>query len=341
MMPPRAAELAIAAALAIAAISAGNAPTLAVQGDRFTVNGRPAFLVLVSYFDGVRRISDSGATTVLDADLDYFVRKGVSGLRVFPNWQFPADTLMQCDGTLRPVQLEKLKTFLDRAAEKGLVVDVSFTIDTVKSPQGSPCLSASAYNTALQAATAALAGRPNLLFDLQNEHDKNLPPPDAAHPRGWTAKQWEEYLGATVRRGVKARDPSRLTTVSWTSDAPAATVVSSAQSGGYDVLAYHNRGDGWEQKTLTHVATLKSILARRPPPRPIYLQEPNRFPFDTDPAHYETAMINARRAGAAAWTFHNSVVEQRKPLNGATPFEELLEPGERAFLDRLSSIKDF
>src|SRR6059036_3946089 len=103
MMPRRAAELALAAAIAIAAVSAGNVQTLAVQGDRFTLNGRPAFLVFVSYSDGVRRISDSGATTVLDADLDYFVRKGLSGLRVFPNWQFPGDTLMQCDGTLRPL----------------------------------------------------------------------------------------------------------------------------------------------------------------------------------------------------------------------------------------------
>ena len=337
-MPRRAAELALAAAIAIAAVSAGNAQTLAVQGDRFTLNGRPAFLVFVSYSDGVRRISDSGATTVLDADLDYFVRKGLSGLRVFPNWQFPGDTLMHCDGTLRPLQLEKLKTLVDRAAEKGLVVDVSFTIDTVKTPQGSPCLNASGYNTALQAATGALAGRSNLLFDLQNEHDKNLPPADAAHPRGWTSKQWDEYLGTTIRRGVKARDPSRLTTVSWTSDAPPSMVVSSVQDRGYDVLAYHHRGDGWEQKTATYVATFKALFARRPPPRPIYLQEPNRFPFDSDVTHYETAVTNAKRTGAAAWTFHNSVVEQRKPLNGATPFEELLEPGERAFLDRLSSV---
>src|SRR5207249_5935824 len=114
--------------------------------------------------------------------LDYFVRKGVSGIRVFPNWHFAAETLMQCDGTLRPRQLEKLKTLIDRAAARRLVVDVSFTIDTVKSPEGATCLKASDYNTALQTAVGALAGRSNVLFDLQNEHDKNRPRPDAAHP---------------------------------------------------------------------------------------------------------------------------------------------------------------
>src|SRR5262249_42827397 len=208
-------------------------------------------------------------------------------------------------------------------------------------PQGAPCLGASGYSAALQAVTAALAGRSNVLFDLQNEHDKNLPPPDAAHPRGWTAKQWDEYPGTTILRAVKARDRSWLTTVSWTSDAPPAAIVSSVQDRGYDVLTYHHRGDKWEQKTAAYVATLKALLARRGPPRPIYLQEPNRFPFDNDIAHFETALANAKRAGAAAWTFHNSVVEQSKPLNNTTPFAELLEPGERAFLDRLSSIKDF
>jgi len=85
------------------------------------------------------------------------------------------------------------------------------------------------------------------------------------------------------------------------------------------------------------MATFKELFAQRGPERPIYFQEPNRFPFDTVVAHYETAVANAKRSGAAAWTFHNSVVDTAKPLNGVAPFEQLLEPGERAFLDRLPS----
>jgi hypothetical protein len=176
------------------------------------------------------------------------------------------------------------------------------------------------------------------LFDLQNEHDKNRPPSDPSHPHGWSSEEWTAYLGGTIKPAIKARDSARLLTVSWTSDVAPSTVASSAQRYGYDVLAYHHRGSGWQTKTTAYVKTLEELIARSGPRRPIYLQEPNRFPFDTTVAHYETAVADAKRAGAAAWTFHNSVVERSKPLNGTTPFEQLLEPGERAFLDRLASI---
>src|SRR5947209_286491 len=338
MMPSRVVELALAAFLWLAGASA-NPQTLAVQGDRFILNGQPRFLVFVSYFDGVRRIPDNLASTaVLDADLDYFVRKGVSGVRIFPNWQFGSETLMQCDGALRRLQLDKLRMLVDRAAAKGLVVDVSFTIDTVRNAQGGQCLTAADYNTALQTATAALAGKKGVLFDLQNEHDKNRPPADASHPHGWTPQAWADYLATTIKPAVKTRDSSRLLTVSWTSDVAPAAIFSYAQDRGYDLLTYHYRGPDWETRTSSYLTTFKALFARRGPQRPIYLQEPNRFPFDVAASHYEVAVANAKRAGAAAWTFHNSVVERSKPLNGTTPFERLLEPGERSFFDRLAAV---
>src|SRR5437773_9419306 len=185
MMPSTAAELALAALLSFVVTAGSSAQVLRVDGDHFTVDGQPTFLIFVSYFDGVRRIPDDLASTrVVDADFDYLISKGVSGIRVFPNWQFRAETLMECDGTLRPLQLEKLKTLIDRAAAKRLVVDVTFTIDTVKNPTGRQCLRASDYKNALEAVTGALAGKTNILADLQNEHDKNRPPADSSHPRG-------------------------------------------------------------------------------------------------------------------------------------------------------------
>src|SRR5438552_2538979 len=193
-MPSWVVELAVAAFFWLGAAAPVSTQALGVQGDRFTLNGQPRFLVFVSYFDGVRRIPDNLASTaVLDADLDFFVRTGISGVRVFPNWQFAGDTLMRCDGTLRRLELEKLRMFVDRTAKKGLIVDVSFTIDTVRNIQGRQCLSAANYGTALQAATAALAGKQGVLFDLQNEHDKNRPPADASHPHGWTPQAWADY----------------------------------------------------------------------------------------------------------------------------------------------------
>src|SRR3989442_11487334 len=163
MMPSRAVELALAALLLLVIATCSDAQVLGVEGDRFTLNGQPRFLVFVSYFDGVRRIPDNlASTTVLDADLEYLVSKGVSGVRIFPNWQSPGETLMQCDGALRPLQLEKLKRLIDSAAANGLVVDVSFTIDTVKTTAGHQCLSASDYKKALDTVTSSLAGKTSI-----------------------------------------------------------------------------------------------------------------------------------------------------------------------------------
>jgi hypothetical protein len=336
MMPSRAAELA-AVVLLLLSVTAG-AQTLRVDGGRLAIDGRATFLVFVSYFDGVRRIPDDLASTaVLDADFDYLVSKGVAGIRVFPNWQFRSETLMDCAGALRPLQLQKLKMFLDRAAAKRLVVDVSFTIDVVRNAQGAQCLGAADYKRALEATAAALSGRPNILFDLQNEHDKNRPAADASHRDRWTTEQWTDYLANVIRPAIKQRDRDRLVTVSWTSDAAPDTVFADVQAGGYDLLAYHHRGGGWETKTASYMTTFKQLFAARRPAKPVYFQEPNRFPFDTSVAHYQTSVSNAKRGGAAAWTFHNSVVDTSKPLKSATPFAQLLEPGERAFLDRLAS----
>ncbi len=315
------------------------AQSLGTDQRAFTVNGRAAFLLFISYFDGVRRIPDSlTSTRTLDTDLDTFVSKDVSGIRVFPNWQFPGETLMACDGSLRPPQLRKLKILIERAAVKNLVVDVSFTLDTVRDAAGRQCLEADAYKAALEHVTRELAPYRNALFDLQNEHDKNLPPVDARHARGWSAAEWRDYLGHTIVPALKQRDPHRLMTVSWTSDADPAAVFDAVQRYGYDVLAYHARGPRWEEKTSQYVTALRAMFTDRGPTRPIYFQEPNRVPFDDNADHYLRALANAKAAGAAAWTFHNSVVERSKPLNGSTPFEQLLDPRERVMLDGMRAV---
>jgi len=333
-----AAELATALLLAFLPVFAADAPSLAVRGERLTVNGDPRFLVFISYADGIRRIPDSlDSTTVLDADFDYFVRKKIAGVRVFPNWHFRSETLMQCDGTLRPLQRDKLVKFAARAAAKNLIVDATFTIDTVRDETGRQCLSAGGYNRGLQLATDALRPYRNALFDLQNEHDKNLPPPDDAHRNGWTAAEWAGYLAQTMAPAIRTRDASRLLTVSWTSDAPVTAVRDEARIANWDLVAYHNRGTNWVSNTSERVTALRKLSAAAGAARPIYLQEPNRFPFDTNASHYEAALRNAVRAGAAAWTFHNSIVERSKPLNGTVAFETLLEPGERTFVDRIAA----
>jgi hypothetical protein len=114
----------------------------------------------------------------------------------------------------------------------------------------------------------------------------------------------------------------------------------------FDVLAYHGHRDGagkWAAETDKVVAGLRAQLALTPRQvAPIYLQEPNRFsyPFDTlnyydnTAAHYWTSAQNAKRAGAAGWTFHTAA---SFGLSSSTPLPELLLPGEREVLESLAA----
>ena len=167
-------------------------PTLGLEGDHFTVDGVPRFLMSVSYFDATHASSGTWAT-----DLDYLKalvdpnvpNRPVVGVRVLPNWPTnyctsgPAaqDTLIRYDGTLNGNTLTTLRNFLTAASARGVVVDVTLTRDTVPDASGSsnPMMPFPAYKAGVTAVAAALTGYRNVLFDLQNEYDlgDRLTPP--------------------------------------------------------------------------------------------------------------------------------------------------------------------
>jgi hypothetical protein len=315
--------------LVFAAAATSPAQVLSTQGSRFAIDGQPRFLVFVSYFDAVRRIPDSlDSTATLDGDLDYFQALGVGGIRVFPNWHARDDTVMDASGHLRPLQLQKLRLLIDRASAKGIVVDLTFTHDTVRD------LGASDYLRGVQATAAALRGKTNLLFDLQNELDHHVPSSDARHTSSWTLHEWRAYVANDIKTAVKRADPSRLVTVSWTSDRPPSEVVANLKEGGYDVLAYHHRRESWVADSSQYVKMLKGLLEAAMLERPVYLQEPARRGLAGVPAtesDFLLALVGARDAGAAAWTLHVPAPD----LGGATPFRELIGDTERGVLSKV------
>src|SRR5262249_52604149 len=89
-------------------------------------------------------------------------------------------------------------------------------------------------------------------------------------------------------------------------DRPAADAAGFTSDAGRDVNAYHDpRRSSWSE--ADQIRSVVSTLATAG--RPVYLQEPTRFPnASTDRADYfRTALANARRAGAAAWCFHTDL----------------------------------
>jgi RHS repeat-associated protein len=306
------------------AAAAQSGPTyrdvvLRVEGDHFAVRRTttsgavtdgPRFLVMVSYFDALAAL-DAG---VLDSDLDYLAYTlQVDGIRVFPNWWvvgtdgcYTGDatrTLMAPSGALNgddpegPVgRLGALLTVLTRARQRGLVVDVSLARETV------PGLTPAGYAAGVARLATVLRPSRHLILDLQNEWDGF----------GYTVADL-----TALRTAVTTADPGRIVVAS---AGPSGTA--SVAGVGFSALAVHDPrerdtpGAWWEPATVTGIVTALRAVA---PSAPIYFQEPMPWltgrvwcglaepapkAADGDPAHFRSAVLAAKTAGAAAWTFH-------------------------------------
>ncbi len=315
-------------------------PILSVQGDHFEVDGAARFLFLVSFFDGVREARLTPAR--LESDLDY-IRTAIKadGIRVFPNWwRYGTDSLNPAnlgagedtlfdpsspDAPLRPATLAALKRLIAAAGERGLVVDVTFTRETLPAPG----MTVAQYQAALVSAAAALREYGNVLFDIQNEFNA-----DVTH-RLTVAQVRQAVAAVTARAG----DPRRIVTASVTADSPTEAGRVAVETG-QRVAAYH---DPRNPHAWYRAATLRGIVSGLQAGMgdthvPIDLQEPTawgpRGEDDTTAPHFRDAAVAAKAAGAAAWTFH-----QRAGFNLETrSFASRLED-EPVLLDAMRSIR--
>ena len=329
------------------ALSAGHAaqttpPALGIAGTQFTVNGTPRFLVLVSYFDALR-----ASDQVLDSDFTWLRAHGIDGVRIFPNWWRCAevrkcgghpgdDTLMEApSGRLRPAVLARLRALLAKAGQHGLVVDLSFARETVRGPQGAK-LPAAAYADALAAAIDGLGPAPHVMFDLQNEvYQNRVFAPDAAADAPQIATL-ARRIGAGRRIvfvSTKVEEAERYTFCGTAGACP-------PDAAPLDVIAVHDaREANWHDRTPAVVRDLLAIGARRGP-RPVYLQEPQAWQDERAPDRLERfldAAARAKRAGAAAWTFHT---RSGFILREGRSMQARMDAGERRFVEQVRARVD-
>jgi hypothetical protein len=272
-----------------------STPILGTEGDKFTIDGRPQFLIFVSYFDGLRRANAKPGGGV-DGDFAYFRRVGVDGIRVLPNWHYlcgagPSDDrqkLLTAEGTINEPMWPVFVRMLDRAAVHGLSVDVTFTRDTFRRP-----IPLAAYRAAIVEVAKRLraaGGYRHVLFDIQNEYPIHA----------MTAADVNGLLSA-----VREADPDRIVTAS----AGSGDVVHDAAM---TVTAYHDGRESRWSEAATARAEIEMVKARAGA-KPIYYQEPMPFrKFRSNcghgewprPGHARLAARHASQHGAAAWTFH-------------------------------------
>jgi hypothetical protein len=293
-------------------LSAGvaSAQKLAVEGNHFTVDDQARFLTFITYFDALDVPDDR-------IELDFNNLKNavhIDGIRILPNWwtqasretrvrTFAGNTVIDQNGNIREASWNKLVHVLDRARAYGLVVDVTWTAETIgpEGGSGSGTLDFFRYKQALGTITSRLAGPwyNHVLFDLQNE-SSNVGPLGVPLSDG----QAGELTGH-----VHTIDPGRIVTVSVDQNRTAREAQMRAEGAGENVVAWHEtRERSWYQNTASDVPDLRASG------KPAYLQEPPKY--DDRGATADDFLEAARRAklaGAAAWCYHTSAGQSMNP----------------------------
>jgi hypothetical protein len=333
-------SLFVAAALLLPSATRAPIVDLKIDGPMFTVNGEKKFLVFVSYFDAL-----DSTTANLRSDFVALSKRGVDGVRIMPNWwgktstespnTYSTRTVISAAGAA--INLAKLRNVLDIARDAGLVVDLSFTFETLHACPKAPCavsdrpanpLTVRQMGVALAAIARDLGSRgpayAHVLFDIQNE--SNL----------WAAKDRELDAAAVgeIAAAIHAADPKRIVTASRDQNITPADTAAFADAAKIDVATWHeSRMASWWTHTADWIAAMRGRSTK-----PVYLQEPEPHRRDGiwTLAGIKANMLAAKAGGAAAWCFHTHAGYY---LDDGSSWFKHLAPEESAFLGSLLDLR--
>jgi hypothetical protein len=264
-----------------------NAPPapakLGISGGMFTLNGKPTFLLGVSYFDG---------RSWRASDLDDLKARRFNLIRIMLD--LPGHGFFDAGGNL--VHRQTLVDLSRACAERGIVVDA--TILGSSSFDGD----FARRQIAARNAVAALGDEPNVFFHVVSEND------------GTTAISRHE-LGELIS-DIRARYPAVIVAASGIvghladdSGVNAANIEDVIRSGVMVLSPLFKRTDDWYDRTHQRVSAVRNHLASVGRDIPVYLQEENRRGDgdgggDLPKDQFIHAAVSAVNAGAAGWVFH-------------------------------------
>jgi hypothetical protein len=303
---------------------------LATDGTRFTLDGKPTFLLGCSYYAGLGASGDT-----LGRDLDELRRHGFNWVRVWATWSgFDHDvSAVDGDGNPRAEYVERLKRVVDECDRRGMVVDV--TLSRGDGARGSPRLEAiGPHRRAVGTILDTIGDRKNWYIDLGNE--RNV--------RDKRFVSFEDL--ALLRDVVKRRDPKRLVTASHTGDPERRDVERYLRDVRVDFISVHRPRDAKSpDQTAEKTKQVMGWIREIGPVVPLHYDEPFRRGYaDWQPAAavFEKDLAAARVAGAAGWCFHNGSQRGAAGERPRRSFDlsehgliEQLDEQEREFLARL------
>lgn len=270
---------------------------LAIQGTRFTLNGKPTFLLGISEYAAL-----GAPEALIRRDLDDLQRHGFNWLRLWATWESFGHDVSAVDAKGRPREpfLGQLRGIVAECDRRGLVVDVTLTRGKVPpgATSGGRIPDFPAHRRAVETLVAALKEHRNWYLDLANERDVRD----------------DRYVPAaelkTLRDLVRRLDQTRLVTASFGGhDLSEGDVRESLVVIGLDFLSPHRPRDPespgqTEARTRDCLAVMKA-LGRSVP---IHYQEPFRRGYGSwSPAasDFLADLRGALAGGAAGWCLHN------------------------------------
>jgi len=306
---------------------------LGVKQDRFTIDGKPIFLLGCSYYSGL-----GASEKTLHTDLDELHRLGFNWIRVFADWTAYNKDLSAVDvltGVPRQPYLERLMRLCDECDRRGMIVDVTLARGTGANHE--PCLQTlPVHRQAVETLVNALKSHKNWYLDLSNEQN-------IRDVRYTSIDQL-----ANLRDTAKKLDPHLLITASHGGDASKEEIRAYLQKAHFDLISIHRERDPKAPaKAADATRQYKQWIQEIGPVVPLQYDEPFRRGYsDWEPiaTDFVKDLQASRDAGAAGWCFHNGDSRRapdRKPrrsfdLQNQSLFEQL-DAQERKFLSLLQA----
>ncbi len=296
-----------------------SAVTLGIDGPRFTLDGRPEFLLGASFYGALGAPEQS-----IQRDLADLHERGFNWVRVWATWAANDNNVSAVapDGSARQPFLDKLVALVAEADRLGMVVDVTLSRGNGAVTPDPLLASPEAHRRAVETLVEALRPHRNVYIDVGNE--RNIE--DRRHV------PFEEVRA--LRDRVKELDPERLVTASHAGDLSADDVKRYVTECQLDFLSPHRpRRDGSPGQTAAKTRELLDLARAAGREVPVHLQEPFRrdfSPWQPTAIDFLADAIGAHRGGAAGWCFHNG-----SPRRDYTGEDRSFDMRRRRLLDQL------
>lgn len=278
------------AMVAMVAACDATETVLAINQTRFTINGKPTFLLGISYYGGL-----GARRELVCRDLDDLQRLGFNWLRVWATWAYGGEDVSAVTpaGEPRERYMKRLEWLVAECNRRGMIVDV-----TLARGRGEGSLADSAaHEKAVTTLVKALRPYRNWYLDLANERNIRRTP--------YVSSEELKLLRDLVRR----LDAERLVTASFAGDMGAEDVRKALLFIGLDFISPHRpRHAGSPGETAGKTRELLDIMRGLGRLAPVHYQEPFRRGWgDWEPvaADFLADLRGAVEGGAAGWCLHN------------------------------------